>query len=224
MLVRKFNKIMILTIIKLTNSLAGGFARFPRIFWHLALLISTALFPIGHRAEAKTAATEDLPNYHVVHPYLLRGGQPTTKGLQELRDSGVTTIIDLRAPSERTFDESREALKLGMRYLNLPMSSQAPTKEQVAQFESIVSQAEKNLIKAGNTGNATVTEKPGEKFPGSVFLHCAHGSDRTGCMVGIWRVTHDGWTYDKAYKEMRQYWFNPKFENLSGAVRERAKE
>src|SRR5271163_4176485 len=118
MLVRKFNKIMILTIIKLTNSPIGGFARFPRIFWHLALLIATALFPIGHCAEAKTAETEDLPNYHVVHPYLLRGGQPTTQGLQQLRDIGVTTIIDLKAPSERTFNESQEALKLGMRYVN----------------------------------------------------------------------------------------------------------
>src|SRR5271163_2124475 len=102
MLVRKFNKIMILTIIKLTNSPIGGFA----------------MFPIGHCAEAKTAETEDLPNYHVVHPYLLRGGQPTTQGLQQLRDIGVTTIIDLKAPSERTFNESQEALKLGMRYVN----------------------------------------------------------------------------------------------------------
>ena len=38
----------------------------------------------------------------------------------------------------------------------------------------------------------------------------------------LWRVTQEGWPYDKAYTEMRRYWFGPKFVNLSGAVRERA--
>jgi protein tyrosine/serine phosphatase len=57
-----------------------------------------------------------------------------------------------------------------------------------------------------------------------VFLHCAHGSDRTGCMVGIWRVTRDGWDYPAAYQEMRKYYFGPKFTKLSGAVEERAKD
>jgi DNA-binding ferritin-like protein (Dps family) len=38
-------------------------------------------------------------------------------------------------------------------------------------------------------------------------------------MIGIWRVMRDGYDYDTAYKEMRKYWFTPKFTNLSGAVR-----
>ena len=67
-----------------------------------------------------------------------------------------------------------------------------------------------------------VTEAKNDKAKGAVLLHCAHGSDRTGCLVGIWRVTEDGWKYPEAYKEMRHYWFTPKFTKLSGAVKEYA--
>ena len=40
-------------------------------------------------------------------------------------------------------------------------------------------------------------------------------------LVGIWRVSEDGFTYDQAYKEMRRYYFGPQFKQLSGAVKAR---
>jgi protein tyrosine/serine phosphatase len=66
------------------------------------------------------------------------------------------------------------------------------------------------------------TVKEGQAKNEPVFVHCAHGSDRTGCMVGIWRVSEDGYSYDQAYKEMRKYYFGPQFTNLSQAVKKRA--
>ena len=83
------------------------------------------------------------------------------------------------------------------------MSDKAPTKAQVD-----------TLLKTIDDGKEK--EKP-------VFVHCAHGSDRTGCMVGIWRVTRDGWSFDDTYKEMRKYWFGPKYLKLKDAVKSRAK-
>jgi hypothetical protein len=32
---------------------------------------------------------EDLPNFHMVHPFLYRGGEPSKKGLQQLKEKGV---------------------------------------------------------------------------------------------------------------------------------------
>jgi len=145
--------------------------------------------------------TEDLPNFHVVHPYLYRGGEPTAAGLKLLGQKGVKTVIDLRAASFRTKAEAEQAQALGMKHINLPMSAKAPTASQQATFIAAVEE--------------------GQKSNEPVFVHCAHGSDRAGCMVGIWRVTHDGYTYADAYKEMRKYYFGPQFRELSGAVQKR---
>jgi uncharacterized protein (TIGR01244 family) len=53
------------------------------------------------------------------------GGQPTEKALRDLRAKGVTTIVNLRMPSEMErigFDEAALARQLGMRYVHIPMN------------------------------------------------------------------------------------------------------
>jgi protein tyrosine phosphatase (PTP) superfamily phosphohydrolase (DUF442 family) len=187
---------------------------FPRLILSAVLLLNCTLLP-ALAAENSTAAeaapakaakpVEDLPNLHEVHPFLYRSGEPTEAGFKKLKEMGVKTLIDLRAPSERHFDEEKAAKELGLKYIMLTMTSAPPTKKQVDTFLSTVKKAQKDPEK------------------GSVLVHCAHGSDRTGCMVGIWRVTQENWNYDDTYKEMRKYWFTPKFTKLADAVRERVK-
>ena len=169
-----------------------------------ALAAESAASPATVHKSAAKKVKEDLPNFHQVHPFLYRSGEPTEAGLKKLKEMGVTTLIDLRAPSEFPIDEPKIAKELGLNYINLPMSSKAPTKKQV------------------NTLLDTIKKAKAEPEKGSVLVHCAHGSDRTGCMVGIWRVTQEDWSNDEAYKEMRKYWFTPKFTKLAGAVKERA--
>ncbi len=152
--------------------------------------------------EAGQVSAQPLPNFHQVHPFLYRGGQPNNEGVEKLKAIGVKTVIDLRAETKATREEKAHLQKLGMHYIDLPMSNAAPTQAQVDTFLETV--------------------KQGKEKNEPVFVHCAHGSDRTGCMVGIWRVTEDGYSYDKAYKEMRQYYFGPQFTNLSQAVKKRA--
>jgi protein tyrosine/serine phosphatase len=152
----------------------------------------------------------DLPNLHIVRPYLLRGGEPTSDGVKVLKEMGVETIVDLRAPTPQALREKAEATSLGIKYENLPMSSRAPTDKQVQRFLDIVNAEERH---AKNTQDSK---------PHCVFVHCAHGSDRTGCMVGIFRVTHDHWTFPQAYAEMRRYYFGPQYKDLVEAVRKRA--
>ncbi len=151
---------------------------------------------------APAKKVEDLPNFHVVHPHLWRGGEPSANGVRALKEKGVQTIIDLRAVTKKSRRERALAESLGMKYVQLPMSDKAPTVQQVKTFLALTDDAKKN--------------------GGRVFIHCQHGSDRCGSMVGIYRVTRDGWTYGQAYKEMRKYWFTPKFTQLSGAVKKYA--
>lgn len=52
------------------------------------------------------------------------GGQPTERALRELRDQGVTTVVNLRSPPEMKrvpFDEAALVKELGMEYVYLPM-------------------------------------------------------------------------------------------------------
>lgn len=142
----------------------------------------------------------DLPNFHEVHSFLYRGGRPTEEGLKKLKAMGVKTIIDLRASSQEVEPEAAIAKRLGFRTINLPMTAQPPTPKEIHSFITTVEEAKSS--------------------DSSVFVHCMHGSDRTGCIVGIWRVTHDGWDYDRAYQEMRKYYFSPKFTLLSDTVRQ----
>ena len=51
-------------------------------------------------------------------------GQPTRDALRQLRDRGVTTVVNLRTPEEMAtigFDEAAEVASLGMKYVYLPV-------------------------------------------------------------------------------------------------------
>lgn len=148
---------------------------------------------------------DDLPNFHQVHPYLYRGGEPTTAGLSKLKQMGITTVIDLRSHPGRVKAEAEAARRLGLKSINLPMSAQPPTDAQVKTLLDTLKRAKEDPVNS------------------KVFVHCAHGSDRTGCMIGIWRVVNDLWTYDQAFREMRKYYFNPKFSLLSDTVKRYAR-
>jgi tyrosine-protein phosphatase SIW14 len=187
--------------------------RYPAITVFQALLLALTCAPLQAGESSKTnnqdtpkaaVVRPDLPNFHEVQPFLYRSGEPSPAGLKNLKEMGVRTVIDLRAPSERHFDEEKLAGIIGLNYINLVMTSEPPTQKQVDTFISEVKKAKDN------------------QAAGSVLVHCAHGSDRTGCMVGIWRVSQEGWNYEDAYAEMRKYWFTPKFTKLASAVKERA--
>ncbi len=40
-----------------------------------------------------------------------------------------------------------------------------------------------------------------------VFVHCLGGRHRTGAMSAIYRITHDGWSADQSFLEMKRYDF-----------------
>src|SRR5262249_20265265 len=51
-----------------------------------------------------------------------------------------------------------------------------------------------------------------------VYVHCEHGQDRTGTMIGIYRIAAQKWSSGDAYREMVERGFHPQYFWLSEAV------
>ena len=127
-------------------------------------------------------------NFGQMDDRFFRGAQPEERDYKDLAALGVKTIIDLR--DDPTSYEKRDAESAGMRYVNIPMSdSGRPRDEQIEQF-----------LKLTN-----------DPATGRFFVHCAGGRHRTGVMGAVYRMSHDGWDFDRAYKEMKDYDFYTRF-------------
>lgn len=123
-------------------------------------------------------------NFAKVNDQIFRGGEPSLVGLQELGAMGVKVDINLREPGGAADFERKEAEKLGMKYIDVPMSAfRAPTNAQVQKVLSLLAQ-----------------EKSGP-----VFIHCWRGKDRTGIVIACYRIQHDGWSNTAAFAEARKF-------------------
>jgi protein tyrosine/serine phosphatase len=119
-----------------------------------------------------------------VNSNLYRGGQPEIGGLEQLKKLGVKTIINLRDDDERARAEKAEAESMGFRYFNIPFAS----------FDRPSDKAVDEVLKLIDTQ---------ENSP--LFIHCKRGSDRTGTVIAIYRIEHDGWDGEKAKAEAKRY-------------------
>jgi len=130
------------------------------------------------------ANDKDLPNFNRVNDTLYRGGQPTPRGLKSLKQLGIKTIINLRDDDDRARAEQNDAVAEGFRYFNLPLDRYGrPSDKQVAAILSIINAADNQ----------------------PVFVHCHRGADRTGTIIAIYRIDHDGWSSEKAKEEAKSF-------------------
>jgi tyrosine-protein phosphatase SIW14 len=135
-------------------------------------------------SQSEEARTKELPNFHQVNQGLYRGAQPREGGFQQLATRGIKTILNLRAADERERAEEIAARAAGLRYFNIPMEGlDRPTDEQIARALEIIN----------DTANQPI------------FVHCKHGADRTGTVIAIYRMTHDGWSTEDALREAKRY-------------------
>jgi protein tyrosine/serine phosphatase len=141
-----------------------------------------------------------LPNFGVVAPGIYRGAAPMPSGWAVLKALGVRTEIDLRIERKGRTEAEAGARSAGIDRIRIPLGSEAPTPAQVRTFLSVV-------------------DDP-SRLP--VYVHCQYGADRTGAMIGIYRVTRQGWPYARTYAEMRRYGFKPFLHALDEAVRSRS--
>jgi tyrosine-protein phosphatase SIW14 len=127
------------------------------------------------RIWAQSLECEGVDNFYRVSPNLYRGAQPSEEGLKNLSEMGIKMVISLR----QLHGDSDAIGDLPLKYKRLRFNTFRPKDEHVSDFLALVSDPENQ----------------------PVFLHCKHGSDRTGMMCAVYRVVFDGWTKEEAINE-----------------------
>jgi protein tyrosine/serine phosphatase len=127
-----------------------------------------------------------------IAPGIYRGSQPeTAEDYRDLREMGIKTVVNLRDDWDPT--EPKKLAEQGIRHRRFPLGTFSyPDDETV--FGALQSMSEPSL-------------QP-------IYVHCQYGKDRTGLIVGMYRVIHQGWTREEAYKEMRSLGFSWILKNL----------
>jgi protein tyrosine/serine phosphatase len=158
----------------------------------LVVALISVLTVVTGAAQSLNASLSTSPisieKFGKVGDHYYRGSQPDATQFAELKRLGVKMIIDLR--SDRLAESSQWARDAGMQYLNIPLTTKVPaTEQQTAYFLRIVNDP--------------------ANWP--VYVHCKGGRHRTGEMTALYRITHEGWTADQAYEEMKKYDFEDGF-------------
>lgn len=143
------------------------------------------------------ASNEDLGHFFQVDEHLYRGQQPTDHGFELLKAKGVKTVVDLRHTKDQIAHEKEVVEKLGMKFVSIPINcllpvSQAPVQAWVKVFS--------------------------DPANGPIFVHCAHGRDRTGTMTAVYRMQVDHWKFKQAYAEMKEKGYRTFWLNLTYAT------
>ena len=152
-------------------------------------LLAIGIFAVAVVWNSSTARMSEVPgvsieNFAKVNEHYFRGSQPDQEQFAQLKRLGIKTVIDLREDYKKA--EETWVRDLGMQFFRIPLKTRvAATAEQTTYFLNIVNDP--------------------KNWP--VYVHCKGGRHRTGAMTGIYRITHDGWTADQVWEEMKKYDF-----------------
>ena len=154
----------------------------------VAVALALAMLLISQAAKAGQSPTHHVKNFGAVSDKYFRGAQPGKCDYGELAAMGIKTVIDLQREGEADEQQLVEGAK--MNFYRIPMSDKdTPSPQQVEQFLKLVN----------------------DPALQPVFVHCRGGRHRTGAMTAIYRMTHDGWTPEQAFQEMKHYDFERGF-------------
>lgn len=149
--------------------------------FHLAGCASTAQ---DDSASVK-ASTNGIPNLRLVEkPSIYRGGQPDLAGWKWLKSFGVSNVVKLNEQDECS---DKPAVTLGMKLNYFPVDT----------MQQLMTGPDRAAM-----AKAVSNIKPG------TYVHCEHGQDRTGLVIGLYRL-QEGTNKAAAWAEMVADGFHP---------------
>ncbi|KAB7613812.1 hypothetical protein F9L33_10620 [Amylibacter sp. SFDW26] len=150
---------------------------------------------------------KDFINWRRLDDKITLSGQPTEKQLSEIKDLGVTHIINLGPHSNKGAlpDEAASVAALGMEYIYIPVKFQTPTDEDFAKFCEAIESNKDTKIHVHCIYNARVTA--------FLYRYAKSKSDMDDAKVyeimdGIWRPGNDWAKFlndDTAFGQLNKY-------------------
>ncbi len=138
----------------------------------LAVAASFLVFSLIAIAPASAAeaafgdkVSADITYYNRALPTVGTAGLLLRDGVAEAARLGFQLIVDLRGPAEGLEQEKAAAIRAGIRYVNIPVTTQLPTDDQVKAFAAIMEDAATHPI----------------------LIHC-HTANRVGAMWALYRA------------------------------------
>lgn len=168
------------------------------------LFFVTMAFTCSLFSDVAFAQKTSITNFAKVDDGIYRGARPKNLSeIQNLKNIGIKTVINLQGGdvtddelgwlipyveegeslAERN-QEKRQVESLSMNYRNLPLNSLSKVTKREADriVLALMMMKDSNL-------------KP-------IFIHCAHGADRTGLVIALYRVIYQNWSKERAQIEM----------------------
>lgn len=132
-----------------------------------------------------------LDRFDKVSGEIYRGGAPDSSDLTMLSDIfNIKTVLSL--DGNIAFAIAPKVKELGMKHIVIPISGPSSISLMKYLQQSIVSILNRNQ---------------------PVYVHCRHGSDRTGMAIALYRINHDSWDPEQALKEAEKYGFGNKLDD-----------
>jgi tyrosine-protein phosphatase SIW14 len=150
--------------------------------------ILPVLLVVALAACRSAAPLPGLPaNFGVVEEgKIYRGGQPGPGDLGELkRQFGIRTVVKLN-PGDLDA-EGADAARLGIRVIYVPLHAASVGRPRSCP------QVERAYAAMRDPAN----------WP--LYVHCTHGRDRTGFLVGLFRERDERWTFARVREELAHY-------------------
>lgn len=123
-----------------------------------------------------------LHNFGIVTPRLYRCAQPDAAGFRDLNHFGVSMILKLNTDVDYPVDRERGEFTGGV--WPRPISTFRPNAKVATDVVAQLQLATQQNV---------------------VAVHCTHGRDRTGLIIGAWRLLVDRWTLDAVNDERALY-------------------
>ena len=152
--------------------------------WTWAIVLAAAVAvqaapPVQEKPKLEPYQCGKVQRLHVFGSIFL-ASQPTQEDFKTAAENGIKTVLNLRTPQELDWDEAALVKKLGMNYVNIPITPRTFTDEKIDQARKLLNDSKNRPL----------------------LVHCA-SANRVGAIWLAHRVLDHGLSYQEARKEAR---------------------
>lgn len=127
---------------------------------------------------------KNMANFKQIDDGIFIGSQPAQQDLNEAKQLGIRTVIDLRMPGESHTSNEATTMSSGLGYVNIPVNKAALAASQIDELERTIA-----------------------RTPGPHLLHCATGA-RAALLLMLSHARQRKWTAEQTFNEARSIGFN----------------